>query len=215
MAAKYRKAPYKTKSHYNTKPYKSKARRAGNRKGGLSLTFVLALVFLLIIFSSSWFSKLLNPYPYRDMVEHHASEYALDPLLVAAVIKTESNFKPDALSPKGARGLMQIMPDTGKWIATQLGRADYQANDLLKPEVNIQMGCWYLASLYKEFHGDKVMVLAAYNGGRGNVKSWIANKKWDGKSATLEQIPFPETKTYVSKVLNAHVEYSKLYAGSQ
>ncbi len=172
---------------------------------------LLVLTGLLLIAGSNWLGRLFYPFPYREIIVREAAVYHIDPLLVAAVIKTESNYRPNAQSVKGARGLMQIMPDTGQWIAGQMGMKSFQLEALEQPAVNIKFGCWYLANLFNEFNGDKVLVLAAYNGGRGNVKQWIADKSWTGNQASLEQIPFGETRNYVDKVLKNYRIYQKLY----
>lgn len=184
--------------------YKTKLRK---RLGPL----ILVLTGLLLLAGSNWIGRLFYPFPYRDIIVREAAVYHLDPLLVAAVIKTESNYRPNAKSIKGARGLMQIMPDTGEWIAGQMGMKSFQVEVLDQPAVNIKFGCWYLANLFNEFKGDKVLVLAAYNGGRGNVKHWIEAKRWTGTQASLEQIPFEETRNYVDKVLKNYRIYRKLY----
>jgi soluble lytic murein transglycosylase len=182
-----------------------------NRKRSRIGLILLVLTVLLLIAGSNWVGKIFYPFPYQDIIAKEAAKYDLDPLLVAAVIKAESNFEPRAVSVKGARGVMQIMPETGEWIAKQMGIKGFQAADMERPSVNIKLGCWYLANLFKEFQGDPVLVLAAYNGGRGNVRQWLAEKRWSGNKSTLEQIPFPETRQYVDKVLKNHRIYRKLY----
>jgi soluble lytic murein transglycosylase len=172
---------------------------------------LLVLIGLLLFAGSNWLGRLFYPLPYGDIVAREAAVYHLDPLLVAAIIKAESNFRSDAVSIKGARGLMQIMPDTGQWIASQIGVDNYRVEMLTQPAINIKFGCWYIANLYKEFNGDQVIVLAAYNGGRGNVRQWIAAKRWPGTQASLEQIPYGETKDYVARVLINHKRYRNLY----
>lgn len=163
-------------------------------------------------FNSDWFQKkYLYPYPYRDLVYQYALEYELDPMLVAGVIRTESKFIPQARSPKGAMGLMQLMPETAEWIATQLEYQDFSLSDLEDPEVNIKFGTWYLASLKKEFKGNEVLMLAGYNGGRGNVKQWMQKYGWSMSFSDIDQIPFKETKEYVGKVQRSKKKYQELY----
>jgi len=177
--------------------------------GSIILTVV---VISYGIYSTDWFQKkYLYPFPYRDIVYRYALEKELDPFLVAGVIRTESKFNTQARSPKGAVGLMQMMPETAKWVAEQMEEYDFDISELENPEVNIPMGTWYLSSLKKEFQGNEVLLLAAYNGGRGNVKQWMGRYNWNMSFADVEQIPFPETRAYVYRVLESKKRYQELY----
>lgn len=155
--------------------------------------------------------KLLYPFPHRTIVEKYSNLYQVDPLLVVAVMREESKFLPQSESRKGAKGLMQLMPETARWIAGNLGDAAFQVGDLAKPEKNIQFGTWYLANLGKEFSGNTVLVLAAYNGGRGHVKEWIATQQIDPKNIQERDIPFQETRQFVERVLKSYQKYIMLY----
>lgn len=172
---------------------------------------LLLILFLILVFNVERIGRHYYPFPYRELILHQAREHNLDPYLLAALIKTESNFRPDAESPKGARGLMQIMPDTGRWIAEQIGQEDFDPRLLTDPETNLRLGSWYLAHLYEEFDRDPILVLAAYNGGRGNVHAWLREARWTGEAGALEQIPFPETRQFVRKVLLNYRIYNLLY----
>lgn len=179
---------------------------------------ILVLGALLIVFAayagfnSDWFQKrYVYPYPYQDLVYRYALENELDPLLVAGVIRVESKFVPQARSPKGAIGLMQLMPETAEWIAEQMNFPGFELEDLQNPEVNIRFGTWYLASLHKEFQGNEVLMLAAYNGGRGNVKQWMQRYGWSMDFQAFHQIPFKETREYVGRVLHDKQRYQDLY----
>lgn len=152
----------------------------------------------------------LYPLPYRSILIHQARANGLDPHLVAAVIRTESFFRTDAVSQQGARGLMQIMPETGEWIAARLN-LPFSPEMLDDPEYNIHLGCWYLAELQREFAGDTVLALAAYNAGRSNVHRWLDERRWTGETRRLEQIPFPETAHYIVKVLRDRERYRLIY----
>lgn len=175
--------------------------------------FVLLILVVLAAVNVERIGKHYYPFPYREMIYHYSQEYRIDPYLLAAIIRIESNFQAEAVSPKGALGLMQIMPNTGRWIAEQMEEnpASFEPQALLDPETNIRMGCWYLANLYDNFGGDPILVLAAYNGGRGNVSSWLDEARWSGEARTLDQIPFPETRQYVRKVLATYRIYHFLY----
>lgn len=178
---------------------------------------VFGLLFLMVCaylgYNSDWFQKkFLYPFPYQELVTKYAAKNNLDPYLVAAVIRTESKFVSQARSPKGATGLMQMMPETAKWVAEQTEFDDFALTDLEDPEVSIRLGTWYLASLKKEFNNNEFLVLAAYNGGRGNVKQWMRQYGWTMSFNDINQIPFQETREYVGKVLRSKQHYRELYS---
>ncbi|BBB93388.1 MAG TPA: lytic transglycosylase domain-containing protein [Methylomusa anaerophila] len=178
----------------------------------LIIFIILTAVCSYTVFKSDRFQKkYLFPFNYQDIVYHYALEYDLNPFLVAGVIRTESRFIAEARSHKGAVGLMQIMPETGHWVAEQQGYREYSDVILNDPLVNIWFGSWYLSSLKKEFQGNEVLFLAAYNGGRGNVKQWMRQYGWTNDFSDIEQIPFMETREYVKKVLYNKKRYQELY----
>ncbi len=173
----------------------------------LLLGIVLILAFLLI----PRIERFFYPLPYQKIITENANRYQVDPYLIAAVIKVESRFNPSAISSKGARGLMQIMPATGFWAAERIG-ITVSEEELLEPEINIRIGTWYLADLSKEFQGELPIIIAAYNGGRGKVNSWLRNEVWDGTLENRGDIPYPETRNFVARVLTAHENYRSIYA---
>lgn len=178
------------------------------------LLFVFAMLAIvgLGVYYSDWFQKkVVYPFSYQTLVFQYGRENEVDPFLVAAVIRTESKFIPSARSPKGALGLMQMMPETGQWVAGQLNVTGFRPNMLIDPETSIRFGTWYLASLKKEFKGNEVLMLAAYNGGRGNVKQWMRQMGWQEDFRDISQIPFSETREYVTRVLHAKERYRDLY----
>jgi soluble lytic murein transglycosylase len=165
------------------------------------------------VYHSDWFQReYIYPLPHREQVFRYAQDNGLDPYLVAAVIRTESRFVAAARSPKGAVGLMQLMPETGRWVATQLDYPGFSATMLADPDISIRFGTWYLASLKREFQNNDILSLAAYNGGRGNVRQWINQFGWPADFRDISQIPFRETRDYVGKVLDARNHYRYLYA---
>ncbi len=188
---------------------KAFGRRINSRKMTRRLLFILFLA--LLIFNLDTVGRFFYPFPYRDTTTYYAGIYSLDPLLLAAIMKAESGFNSKAVSDRGARGLMQIMPDTGQWIARQLGEQNFDPDRLFEPETSINMGAWYIADLKKEFNNNTVLVLAAYNGGRGNVREWLSGTGLSGDSSDIERIPFEETRLYVQKVLKYYRFYSILY----
>jgi len=170
---------------------------------------VLALAVALAL-NAERIGRHFFPFPYQEVVFHYAEESSLNPFLVAALIKTESNFDPSATSHKGALGLMQLMPETARWVAIQNGERGFSPEMLYDPETNIRIGTRYLASLVSDF-GDPIIALAAYNGGRGNVKRWLCEDIWNGKLHNLDRIPFPETRQFIRKVLWQTKVYEFLY----
>ncbi len=171
-------------------------------------TLVVIILILLVVFlNADRVRRLFYPLPYYDLTLKYAQAYNQDPYLLSAMMKVESSFRPSAVSVKGARGLMQIMPETGLSVADQLGLTDFNVDQLFIPEINIRIGACYLAGLEDEFNGNVTLMLAAYNGGIGNVTEWLA----DGHINEIENIPFPETRHYIKKVLRYHKIYSHLY----
>lgn len=177
---------------------------------------ILAFIFIIFIvggaFSSyKWIGKTLYPINYKEHIADYSKQYNIDPFLVAAIIRVESKFNKSALSPKGARGLMQIAPVTGRWAAGELGIQNYDESLLYDPEVNIKVGCWYINRLNTQFNNDLELVLAAYNGGSGNVVKWLNDNKYSDNGKSLKHIPFKETELYLKKVLKSYDIYIKLY----
>lgn len=172
------------------------------------------LIILIIALLLNWQVVLRWFYPIRYVQEisTHSQATPLDPYLIAALIRVESNFQPDACSLKGATGLMQLMPETAEWVAKQLG-LDVSALELVDPDTNIRLGTWYLMMLQEEFGGNLVVALAAYNGGRGNVARWLAEQRWNGRLDGVSDIPFLETRLYVQRVLGVYTWYVRLYQG--
>jgi len=164
------------------------------------------------LFTSDVFQKkYVYPFLYQEAVYTYALQHNLNPFLIAGVIRAESKFIASAQSPKGALGLMQIMPETGQWIADQREHQDFMIADLTDPDINIRFGTWYLATLKKEFNDNEVLYLAAYNGGRGNVNKWMQKYGWSKDFNDVDQIPFKETRNYVERVLSNKKKYQELY----
>lgn len=186
------------------------ARRNRRARGQAAAVLVALLAMGLALVAYRYVLLSLYPVPYRDLIWRYATENNLDPYLVAAVIKVESNFRPDAVSSKGAVGLMQVMPDTARWAAGRMGIPAPTTGELSDPETNIRIGTWYLAALQTEF-GNWVLSLAAYNAGRGVVRDWVDNGVLAGHNPVADQIPFGETKSFVRRVLQAQQRYRQLY----
>lgn len=173
---------------------------------------ILALVIIAIItINFKIILKSFFPLEYKESILEYSQLYNVDPNWVASVINTESNFNVDATSSKGAIGLMQIMPETGAWIGGLLKIEDFKENMIIDPKINIRMGTWYLNKLSNDFNGDFELVLAAYNGGPGNVTKWLGDDKYSKDGKSLIDIPFKETKNYVKKVKANYKVYKYLY----
>ena len=179
-----------------------------NKRRLLLLLLVIAIGGGLLLHKP--LGRLLYPYRFRGIIEMHAEFAGVDPQLVAALVYVESKFKPEAESRRGARGLMQLMPETALWVCEQKGLS-HHIDDLFDPEVNLKLGIWYLAYLFREFNGDRVLVLAAYNAGWSKVKAWLASGTWEGKVNDLHRIPYLETRRYVTKIMRTYYLYRYLY----
>ena len=177
---------------------------------GLGILFASFVAFF-VLQQETVQRTYIYPYHYKEWVEKYSQQYHVDPYLVAAVIKTESKFQHNVQSSHGAIGLMQLMPETAQWIAEQMEEKDFVIQHLAEPEVNIRFGIWYLHILDQEFHGNEVLVLAAYNAGIGNVRHWMETKGWNYDFQDEEDIPYLETREYVRSVLKNQQKYYKLY----
>lgn len=191
-------------------------RRRKKKKQQGCLPYILALLLMVLIAFLAWRSdmgqrRFVYNWPYAREIHLYSAQYHVDPFLAVAVIKNESGFNPDAKSKTGALGLMQIMPETGAWIAKCTDFPNFQDRMLLKPELNIKFGCWYLSELEEEFHGNEVLILAAYNAGRGTVKEWMQENHWGYDFKDLSAIPFSDTRVYVQKVMQDRDRYQQLY----
>jgi peptidoglycan lytic transglycosylase len=150
--------------------------------------------------------EITLPLRHEDIIRQQARDKDLDPALVAAVIYRESKFR-DQTSPAGAKGLMQILPETAEFIARRSGGSEFEQGDLANPQINISYGCWYLRYLLDLYDGREIPAIAAYNAGHPQVD------RWGGKSIGLEDIRFPETAEYTRDVLEKRGEYAKRYKG--
>ncbi|MBA3301894.1 MAG: lytic transglycosylase domain-containing protein [Thermoleophilaceae bacterium] len=153
--------------------------------------------------------EITLPLKHEDIIRQQSDEKGLDAALVASVIYEESKFR-DATSHAGARGLMQITPETASYIARKSGGTEFVQGDLATPQINISYGTWYLRYLLERYGGDELTAVAAYNAGEGNVDSW---RRSAGGSLELADIKFPETREYVSGVLEHRRDYAENYAG--
>ena len=176
-------------------------------KGILILLFLV--VFLLVLFVNTYYA-FKYPIKYKEEILTYSKEFDLDSAFVASVINAESRFKSNAISKKGAVGLMQILPSTANFIALKLKLENFTQDDLLDPKTNIRFGCYYLNYLSKKFTS-RENILCAYNAGETVVFSWLKNEKYSEDGVALKKIPYKQTNSYVDKVNDSYRYYSKKF----
>jgi soluble lytic murein transglycosylase len=154
--------------------------------------------------------EITLPLHHEDIIRQQSAEKELDPALIAAIIYEESRFR-DQTSHAGARGLMQITPDTARFIARDSGGTAFTEKDLATPQVNISYGAYYLRYLLRRYDGNETLAIAAYNAGETNVNRWVERAGGSEGFDASEDIPFPETRHYVENVQEREGEYRKHY----
>ncbi|MBM3633859.1 MAG: lytic transglycosylase domain-containing protein [Actinobacteria bacterium] len=195
------------------------ARRRRRRSGGRRILGLLLLVASLVALGlavhqgkPSWYARWWYPLEHDRAINRDARLNGLDPALVAAVVWRESDYDPQAVSPKGAVGLMQLLPSTARFIESQDDSPPGNARDIRDPEVNISYGSWYLRHLIDLHDGSVPAALAAYNAGPENLRKWRADATSKGTELRVpEDVPFAETREYVTDVLDAWPLYRQAY----
>ena len=173
-----------------------------------AVVLIFGLVSFAFAFAPSLLFKSMYPLRYEDEITASAATHGVDPYLVAAVIRSESSWDPEASSHQGARGLMQLMPETAQDMVAK-GLVDgkrYSYENLEDPAINIEYGCAYLSYLLTYFNGATDRAIAAYNAGMGNVDGWAKQDK-----LLHNAITFPETQAYLVRVNMAKARYQELY----
>ncbi len=162
--------------------------------------------------------QLLSQHPlpnqYVEAIMQAAQENNVNPAFLAAIILCESSYRKDAESNVGARGLMQVMPDTAAWIADKLNEEDsYNFERMYDPMVNIRYGSWYIGYLSQRFGGDPILVASAYHAGQGEVSGWLQNSDYslDGRTIRINDMIDGPTKQYAQRVVSAYAIYERLY----
>ena len=180
----------------------------------LEIVLLLALLAAAVWGLRAGYTRYMRsayPVEYEEYVEAYAAEYGLPPSLLYAVIRTESDFNPEAVSSAGAVGLMQLTEDTFSWAQYRCGvEEELPQEQRFAPETSIHYGSCVLA-LLEEMYGVRETALAAYNAGMGNVNRWLTDEAYSDDGRTLKEIPYPETRHYVEKVLKAQEIYQRLY----
>ena len=155
--------------------------------------------------------EITLPLRHEDIIRQQAREKELDAALIAAVIYEESRFR-DRTSPKGAKGLMQITPETAEFIARKSGGTRFELRDLGTPQINIQYGSWYLQYLSNRYRGNLDLAVAAYNAGPTKVDGWVRAAGGPDSFEVNQDIPFKETRDYVNGVSEHRKQYRERYA---
>ncbi len=154
--------------------------------------------------------EITLPLRHDDIIRQQASEKDLDPTLIAGVIYEESRFR-DQTSGAGARGLMQITPETADFIARHSGGNRFEQSDLGTPQINIAYGTYFLRFLIDHYEGDEEAALAAYNAGITNVDGWVEQAGGIDSFEVGRHVPFPETRAYVENVRERRDQYQDHY----
>jgi peptidoglycan lytic transglycosylase len=180
----------------------------------LATTATVGFTTLLVVLAFSQLNHSAHnhglPLTNASIIREQAAAKHLDPALIAAVIYAETKFEPRP-SPAGAQGLMQILPATAYYLAHLSGGTRFTASDLDTPSVNVAYGSYYLRYLLDHYNGNELAAVAAYNGGLANVDNWTAQANAAGGRLTVAAIPFPETRAYVQRVLDAERAYRATY----
>jgi soluble lytic murein transglycosylase len=186
-------------------------RRRALLLAGVLLASVAFVVWLAHPFADKAVQEIALPLRHEDIIRQQAADKDLDPSLIAGVIYVESRFR-DQTSEAGAKGLMQILPSTADYIARKSGGTAFEQGDLATPQINIAYGSWYLRYLLDHYDGNELLALAAYNAGEGKVDEWYRDASARGEDfEAATHIPFPETRSYVGKVLDVRERYKREY----
>ena len=182
----------------------------------LGLCAVMLMGLLALGFRALQRSRVARyPVLYTREIQFYALENQVPAPLLAAMIMAESSYDPNAVSGVGARGLMQVMPETGAWIAGKLDEP-FSEQALFEPDVSIRYGAWYMGFLLRRYEGDLTCAVAAYHAGQGTVDKWLSDPAFSADGKTLSAIGFASTDTYVKRVLKYYDyylgEYEKLVA---
>ena len=190
-----------------SKTYRKEHFLAWYRLVPLALVGVFGLIAFVYSNGPAAIFKPLYPLKYESAIQEASERYSVDPFLVCAVIKAESNWDPTVVSNQGAQGLMQLIPETAQdMIDKGIVSGSFSVVDLEDPRTNIEFGCAYLSYLLKYFNGSTDRAIAAYNAGMANVNMWASQK-----TVLHNAITFPETQAYLIRVNNALSRYRVLY----
>lgn len=172
---------------------------------------LITLLFVALLYLSGIYAiKLVYPLKYYSLISEISQKYGLELSFVCGLIHTESRFNANAVSSKGASGLMQLTKSTADWGADEIGLMDYSYEKILQPEINIELGCWYISKLIEQYDDNLSLALAAYNGGSGNVSKWLSDENISPDGKSLKSIPFKETREFIERVTKSDGIYRML-----
>ena len=176
----------------------------------------LFLILIVLLFAAygiyqgvRYGMETLYPLEFSRYVEKYADENGLESDFVYAIIRAESGFNPDAVSSMGAKGLMQLMPDTFTWLQTKT-KETLEEDALFDPETNVRYGT-LLLSILKERYREDAEILCGYHAGMSITRQWLENPEYSKDGVTLDHIPYGDTRLYVSRVKNYKAMYNRLY----
>ena len=159
-------------------------------------------------------NRLSFPKGYQEFVGPYAKKYGVDELLVYSIIREESRFQKDAVSPADARGLMQMIPPTARTVARQVGINGFSLSMLTIPRINIEMGIFYFKQVLDQFNGDIELALASYNAGPHRAANWKVRFYGLEKDEFIEEVPFRETRNYIRRILRSYGAYKAIYGST-
>ena len=178
-----------------------------------ALMIVVLILFIVAILKAINIEDIIlkNVYTvkYEDYIYKYSEESNVDPCLILAIIRVESNFNKNSVSQSGAKGLMQLMDSTADELALKLDIGDNY--DIFNAETNIVLGTKYISTLLDYYDNNIYLALSAYNAGIGNVNKWIQNGTIKEDGSDIENIPFQETRNYVRKVTRDYRIYTRLF----
>ena len=178
----------------------------------MKVFFALVIVAICSVFAGYGFAcyyAYFYPMEYRETIVNFGEKYSVSGGLIASIANVESHFDENAVSSKGAVGIMQLIPSSAQWLAGKIG-VEFDQSRLKDAEYNLQLGTYYLSFLMKTFKDEKVAI-CAYNAGQGNVSAWLNDTRYSKDGKTLQDVPFPETKAYLKKVLINYNYYKNKY----
>ena len=194
------------------------------KKSGVGKFVIRLLVLLLVllvagtVLFAAFQDKIERweyPIEYSEYVTYYADKYDLDPLMLYAFIRTESNFNPKADSDAGARGLMQITEVTFDWIKTKIAPTeDLTFEDLYDPETNIRFGSYFVSYCLLRYQDDLATAAAAYHSGWGTVDGLLSQAEYSADGKTLDHYPYPQMRLYVKKITSSYQRYQEIYTAS-
>ena len=209
----------------------AKKRRKRRKKMSTGKKVAIIVLIVLLIFAIAAVIVIINwksiiqkaedilptaftyPTEYEEYVTKYGTEYNVEPALIYAVIKTESSFKPKAVSNVGARGLMQLMEEAFTWLKYRMGdQRDITFDSMFDPQTNIQYGTYYLSFLLEHYNNNIDLAVAAYHGGIGTVDGWLEQGIVDKNNVDVDKIPLTNDKTaeYIRRIRKAYYKYKEI-----